>query len=216
MLGQYLGAGSATTKLLLHLNGNSTDSSGNGNNGTDTNITYSQANGRFGMGAGFNGSSSYINVSTNLYALTDFTISAWIKTTDTGNKEIYEQKNTADNADLDFSINLGKLNLSNYNGSTSPTVTSNASINDGNWHHVVGTRSGSTIKVYIDGRYDNQNTSGNTVTVGINTGQVGRHPSGGTTYLNGSIDEVIVENIAWTPQQVAKYYSYAKGRFGII
>ena len=34
--GEYLGAGSSTTKLLLHLNGNSNDSSGNGNNGTVT------------------------------------------------------------------------------------------------------------------------------------------------------------------------------------
>ena len=39
-LGEYIGAGSATTKLLLHLNGNSTDSSGNGNNGTDTDVLY--------------------------------------------------------------------------------------------------------------------------------------------------------------------------------
>ena len=60
-LGEYLGAGASTTKLLLHLNGKSTDSSGNGNNGTNSNITYSLANGKFGQGAGFNGSSNSIS-----------------------------------------------------------------------------------------------------------------------------------------------------------
>ena len=60
-LGEYNGAGSGTTKLLAHLNGNSNDSSGNANNGSDTNITYSLANGKLGQGAGFNGSSSLID-----------------------------------------------------------------------------------------------------------------------------------------------------------
>lgn len=48
--------------LLYHLNGNSNDASGNGRNGTDANISYSLANGKFGQGAGFNGSSSKITI----------------------------------------------------------------------------------------------------------------------------------------------------------
>jgi len=40
-------------KGYWRLNGNSNDASGNGNNGTDTNITYSQANGVLNGGAGF-------------------------------------------------------------------------------------------------------------------------------------------------------------------
>ena len=46
-LGEYIP--NSNTKLLLHLNGNSTDSSGNGNNGTDTNITYGLGYGKFGQ-----------------------------------------------------------------------------------------------------------------------------------------------------------------------
>lgn len=34
--------------------------------------------------------------------------------------------------------------------------------------------------------------------------------------FDGSIDEVIVENRAWTAEQVKKYHTYSKGRFGII
>lgn len=57
-LGEYLP--NSNTKLLLHLNGSSADSSGNNNNGTDTSITYSQANGKFGQGAGFDSTSDKI------------------------------------------------------------------------------------------------------------------------------------------------------------
>jgi len=76
--GQYLGAGSATTKLLLHLNGNSTDVSGNGNNGTDANITYGLGNGKFFAGAGFNGTTSKIRCSSAISFTGNFTISFWI------------------------------------------------------------------------------------------------------------------------------------------
>jgi len=82
-LGEYTGAGSGTTKLLLHLNGNNTDTSGNSNSSTDTAITYSQANGKFGQGAGFNGSSSIILITDNaaLQGTGSHTIGLWVKFT---------------------------------------------------------------------------------------------------------------------------------------
>ena len=56
-------------------------------------ITYSQANGRFGMGAGFNGSSSKIVLGTNVASLkitNPFTIIGWFKTTgSTGDAMIF-------------------------------------------------------------------------------------------------------------------------------
>ena len=32
----------------------------------------------------------------------------------------------------------------------------------------------------------------------------------------GFIDEVIVEGVAWSSNKVKKYYTYSKGRFGIV
>ena len=61
--GEYLGAGSTTTKLLLHLNGNSNDSSGNGNNGTVYGATLTTD--RFGnanSANSFNGTNNYIEI----------------------------------------------------------------------------------------------------------------------------------------------------------
>lgn len=76
----YIGDLRAQTNLvaLWQLNGNSTDTSGAGLNGTDTTITYSQANGKIGQGAGFNGTSSYIGAGA-WPVLKGLSMTAWIK-----------------------------------------------------------------------------------------------------------------------------------------
>ena len=61
-LGEYNWAGAATTLWLYHLNWNSNDSSGNGNNWTDTNISY--VDWKFWQCGSFNWSSSKIVIST--------------------------------------------------------------------------------------------------------------------------------------------------------
>ena len=62
------------------LDGNSTDIVG-AKNGTDTSITYSIDNGKIVQGAGFNGSSSKIDVSLPLNLNNNFTINLWMKYT---------------------------------------------------------------------------------------------------------------------------------------
>ncbi len=32
-------------------------------------------------------------------------------------------------------------------------------------------------------------------------------------WMTGTLDEVIIENVVWTPAQVKKYYTYSKGRY---
>jgi len=90
-LGEYIP--NANTKLLLHLNGNSNDASGNGNNCTAVNITYSLANGRYSQGAGFNGTTSAIYTGSAInYSSQIITISCWInfKTLGTGDYILFE------------------------------------------------------------------------------------------------------------------------------
>ena len=218
-LGVYNGAGAGTTKLLLHMEGDATDSSGNSNNGTSTNITYSQANGRFGMGAGFNGSSSYINIGTRSSALNTFTWGCSIKCNNISNGHLFvaEQGSTGG---IQTKVSDGgshKIQLSIWNGSTTTTLVSNKSVDDNIWHRIIFTRNGSTAKVYIDGVLDNTKTDMYTtiITPQAVYSCIGRHHSG-VQYYTGSADEILDENGEWTPQQVAKYYTYSRGRFGII
>lgn len=223
-LGEYIGAGSGTTKLLLHLNGDATDSSGNGNNGTSTNITYSQANGKFGQGAGFNGSSSKVTITNTILpsTATNYTISAWINTAnDTTEKTIISDRYGGSYAykyRLSVQPTTKVLKHIIYNSKLTE-LTSSGAIPATTWTHIAVTVTvGGTCYLYINGKQDGSASyvvgsyppTANQSTIGVITGPATE------AYFNGSIDEVIIENRAWTPQEVAKYYSYAKGRFATL
>ena len=211
-LGEYIGAGSGTTKLLLHLNGNSTDSSGNGNNGTDTNISYSQANGKFGQGAGFNASGL---ITTNLIfgGNDNQTRNIWFKlanTTQNGDL-LYDFDNTT-HVSFELKFNAGNLAFNRIKQGVVVQSTNGSFSDATSWHLATCTYDGSTIKLYVDGKRLGTDTaaSGDGKTVSTSINHIGCNG-----YV-GNLDEAIFENYAWTPQEVAKYYTMTKGRFGII
>ena len=219
-LGEYNGAGSGTTKLLLHLNGSSADSSGNNNNGTDTAITYSQANGKFGQGAGFNGSTSKVVFGSTIIPIGARTISFFVQSSNTGDQSLVTngRLGTSENYDhtrINPTTGYFKYEIQ-YNGGTNVSATGTTNIRDGVRHHCVGTYDGSVIKVYVDGVL--QNTSSSFTDSGARTQnlQIGIDPINSYNKLNGSIDEVIIENTAWSAEKIKKYYAFTKGIFGII
>ena len=205
-LGEYIGSGSGVTKLLLHLNGNSSDTSGNSNSGTDTAITY--VDGKFGKCASFNGSSSQINYtkSSNNYLINDFTISAWAKlTSSTGANTIYQMGNCG----LYFGgchywTGSADVNLSDPNIPSAPS----------GWHLYTWTKSSTTGNVlYRDGSpvATNANTTASSNSYGnVN---VGRFDSPGNNWFDGCIDDLILESRVWTATEIKKYYTNSLGRF---
>jgi len=236
MLGEFLGSGASITKLLLHLNGSSADSSGNGNNGTDSNITYSLANGKFGQGAGFtSSSSSQIALPTSLADLnsdTAFSFSYWLKRTNTSSQFIGTRCNTSAHAQWNLYLNDGGTTTPNVAFEISPqnsaankltAVAVFSDLQDGNWHHIVitysGNRNTSGVKIYIDGLSRTVTSITNTLSSNAPTGSAGAIGSRTSTfgsYLDGSIDEFIIETGVWSAEKVKKHYTMAKGRFGII
>lgn len=224
--GEYLGAGSTTTKLLLHLNGNSTDSSGNNNNGTDTAITY--VDGKFGKCASFNGSTSKIDLGTALRIerTQAWTFNAWIKTsTATGYGPIYStQENSGSYRGITiWSVtNVGpKLFATIGNTTGSIEVYGGTTVTDNAWRMITVTYDGSSnasgVNLYVDGKLETKTTQSNTLStsiIGVSNVFVGSRASG--LFYNGLIDELPLEYRVWTSQEVAKYYTYAKGRFGIL
>lgn len=229
-LGEKISSASATTKLLLHLNGNSTDSSGNGEIMTNNNgVTFT--NGKFGQGADFGTTNSNKSLTTtSLLGLTqagDKTISLWVKlnTEITTDGEYYFLANwwgTVAGAYVGFTIayrkNGANLEIRFRREATSGTeFVYTGALGTTNWHHVVLTFTGTTMAGYVDGSRVNSVTTGTgTGAATLNGFALGIFIDGVNYDLFGMLDEVIVENVAWTLQQVAKYYTMAKGRFGII
>jgi hypothetical protein len=81
---------------------------------------------------------------------TDFSAEVWFKTTSsTGGGVLALCKNNA----AVVAGTDGKLTFVMWNGSTSPSCTSAAAYNDGNWHHVVATynHTSHNMFLYVDG-----------------------------------------------------------------
>lgn len=211
-------------KGYWRLDGNSNDASGNGNNGTATNITYSQANGRLNQGAGCNGTSSRI-VNTSLPYFQTKTISAWIRTgIGHAYQEILCQKTVIIDANyraVEFRLtNSGKLQYteSNNNPVYNNIITSAVNVPLNVWVNVIVTVTGSTCKLYVNGKLTDSATFGNRLAVFTpyqNIIGAFQWTNGGAyeTFFNGSIDEVLIDNTAWTPAQIKNEHSRLKGFF---
>ena len=206
-----------SSMLMMHLNGNSIDQSGCGRHGTDTSVTYSQANGQFDKGASFNGSSGKILIPP-IGTLSDFTISCWIKTTSTGaTNYISELTNKpTNNSNFYISTNVGKITCGTWNGSASLSSTGNITVNTGNWVNIIITKTGTTYNYYVNGKFDVTATLHNVGDfTSVANSFIGSNGDN-TVFFNGSIDEYFLETNVWSASRIAKYYSEAKGKFGIL
>lgn len=198
------------------LNGNSTDII-RSENGTDTAITYSQANGVLNSGAGFNGSSSkfYRGPATFPYT-TDYTVSTWSRRgTNGGNilniggafwclwiahRSDYLRHGIATTQDAGY-----------YCDSTDSVY-----LNSTKWMNIVAVRRGLTVlELWADGKYLNQ---ASTTTYGLRTTntnlEVGYFAYSATKfYFDGAIDEIKFDNTPWTAAKIKNEYSRVKGFF---
>ncbi len=177
------------------LEGNALDTSGRGNDGTPSNVTY--ASGRVGaLAAQFNGSNAYVQIPRSIS--TNFSIAFWVKTTDTGpagqwwaGKGLVDGEVAGSTADFGTALVGAKFAFGIGNPDT--TLLSATSINDGAWHHCVAMRDGTTgtIKVYVDGYLEattNAATAARTAPPSLRIGSIQTGAAG--KFLNGVMDEV--------------------------
>ena len=149
-----------------------------------------------------NGSSYAKAGSAAINGNSSLTVEAWVKVANgyTTAAEIVGQYYSAASGafDLWMNSNAGKTRIYVFNGSSSIIRESSITINDGNWHHVVGMFSGgsSLLEMYIDGALNNGTLTGS-VPANTNTStepvQVGAYDSSGTDGsfpITGSIDEI--------------------------
>jgi len=226
MLGEYIGAGSSVTKILLHLNTNSDDESGNSKDGVDTSITYTD--GKIGNGSAcFSGSSKITCNASNLnFGGTDsFTQSLWVNlssmpasgkicmltiiASDAGTRTYDKGIAITDSGIADCYV----YNSGEYHCSSSTGV-----IVKDTWYNIVFTYDGTNMKIYVNSIL--KKTTAAPGSTAINSpylvlSNLANYSWLGKTVVrvNGYIDEVIIESGAWTHTEVQKYYTQALGRF---
>lgn len=219
-------ANMASNSGLWHLNessGNIMDSSGNGNDGTNSGANYGVA-GQFNTALFFNGTGDIIHgppsddiTGNNLQTIT---FSAWIKHTDTGdNGYIASLKRSASPSTL-ISLdagnggagNLGFLTRNNANTNHS-WINHSGGYNDGEWHHLVGVVDGLSRQLYIDGVLRNSDSQGMQSVTG-NTAEftIGGFHDGWNLYFDGTIDEVAIWNRALSGPEITDLYRRGANR----
>jgi hypothetical protein len=107
---------------------------------------------------------------------------------------------------LQMSDSLNQFRFNVFSGGWVAATYALNPIDDGKWHHVVGTHDGSTIKIYVD---NVKGTDASAGAVGSNTQPflIGYLPGNAGLYFNGQISNVSYWSTALTQTQVAELYN---------
>jgi uncharacterized delta-60 repeat protein len=212
--------------LLAHypLDGDATDASGNGNDGTTDGVLLTQN--RFGQSEkayDFDGVDDSIDVGSALgnFGTSPFTVSAWIKTNTDSVADVILAKGTygsgtsqsyfrvyedpADPADQ------RRIQLNLYDGTNTQSIFSSSIIDSERWYHVVGQRDDVGMKIYIDGQLDNAN---NTAPINPDSSEplkLGVADSWYNMRMDGVIDDVRIYDRALTANEVESLYALNMG-----
>ncbi len=173
---------------------------------------YNGASGKRNYSLAFDGTDDYISVPTSLSLkkTTELTIATWVKTSSSGQKPIWS--NRAGTGSLYFGITGGRAFA--YDATCTPdSFTSNTSINNSQWRHIVYTLSGTSAKFYVDGVLDNSTTrTGCTSTQ--DAVRIGHDVANSTEYFVGQLDDLRVYQYALTATQIKTLVNEGASRFG--
>lgn len=198
-------------------NGNTTDSSGQGNNGSVIGAAFNS--GRWNSAYGFDGVNDYVNVSdaSSLTLSNTSTFSVWVKPEATTTqyvlqKGVFQQDGYLLNLYLGTAVDFYTSQAGAYQRNFIPASGSGIVINK--WNHIVVSMNGNA-SIYVNGIMRTPTIS-----------QIHLNPADGTTWLsigsttptpgsffNGSIDEVRIYNRSLSANEVKELY-LSKGLVG--
>jgi hypothetical protein len=219
--------------------GNTTaDASGNGNEGI-VNGYPDWVQGKFGMTLSFDGIDDYVYVGNDPsldHGTGDFTISAWVKTT---YAELDEDPTIfGKGGDSEGGIRYCLLIHETYNSIRLVLDNDKAKywpegligVTDDQWHHIVGMRDGTFLRIFVDGVQDpgaveqTDSTAHTEFTIpadydltgtslyGAYIGVIHSHAKGHLQkYFNGLIDDVAIWNRALSTDEVSHLYNNGEG-----
>jgi hypothetical protein len=203
-----------TTNLAYYkLNNSATDETGS-YDGTETNVSYEF--GRFGQAAVFNGSSSYIDTGISGATLGElFSVSVWFKTSTTSTFQTIFDNGGNTSGSTGFAIIIGtdnilKATFTNSGGGGGVDVFSlstGATVTDGNWHHCVLTYNDESAKIYLDNNTPSTGTNTEPFTQAANALRIGAYYASGTSLnFNGDLDQIRVFTSELDSTQVTQLY----------
>jgi hypothetical protein len=161
---------SGTSLLLSGTNGGITDATAKNVLETVGSAQISTAQSKFGGSSmAFDGSGDYLTFpSSQNFALgsTDFTVEYWINTTSSADDGILQISNTPGGFATSYTNGLMMAVVSGvlYYALGGSSVNTSTTINNGSWRHIAMSRSGSSLKIFVDGTQVSSATNSNSVT----------------------------------------------------
>jgi hypothetical protein len=158
----------------------------------------------------FDGVNDYLRTPTLKKPPTgDFTIESWVyPTTITGDYRIISCNQAIDNFQL-ILTNTGVLQL--YMGTLAAATTATVSTNV--WTHVVATRLGSAVTLYLNSV--SRATSTNSTAINTTYLDIGYRTSNNNHPFNGRIASYRLYSRCLTQSEVTQNFSAIRGRFGV-
>ncbi|WP_240118379.1 LamG-like jellyroll fold domain-containing protein [Streptomyces sp. MUM 2J] len=186
--------------------------------------------------AGFNGSTSYVEMPSAPGATPSYTtISLWFKTTQAGGVLFYYGDQPMSAADPVASTHYntpalfvgtdGKLRGCLATGNCGTTITSSATVTDGQWHQAALTGAGNTQTMYLDGvsqgtksgEIKDWNTPYITLGAGVNThGWPAMDPDDELGHYAGQLAEVAIYTAPLGAEQIGAQYQAATHSAGLL
>jgi hypothetical protein len=160
---------------------------------------------------------------TSYTSTANFSLSVWLKMTSTNECGLLSHCNGGPVGEA-YNINNGKMTYWYYS-STWYTAAASSSINDGNWKNITYTRTGTTMKMYINGVLDftttlNANVQTSLACIGSKWGPCysDSYGAGTDTYgtvFNGTIGAMLIYTKELSADEVAQNFNCLRKRFGI-
>lgn len=222
-LGQINDSLNDTNQLVLYIPfdfGSAYDVTGNGHNGVLDSVIYSSTGGLNGTGAfefdDANHATIKIPDTNDIYG--SMTVMAWVNTV---GSDYWAGIVSRDRIIDDAGWNLRTQgDIIQWGVDTANLITGTKDVEDGKWHHVVGTYNHTPpyrLEIYVDGVLDVNGTSnGDFDDGGDDPITIGLEYNGQERYIDGFVDEVRIYNKTLTPAEILTIYNNDASKYNIV
>lgn len=200
-----------------------TDSSGNSRSGTYANTPTLGVAGLLtgdpDTAVTLNGTSQYVTIAGAAWMnVADYSIEFWVKSNVHGARCMASRDSGTGSVKMwdvswDQGGTTGKIEFLTFSGTSNTNTLFTVGTYDNNIrHHVVATKSGNTMSLYVDGALENSNTASFTAyntstTQGMEVGRRGAN----TQFYSGTIDEFAFYSGALSLQRIGVHFSAGIG-----
>ena len=156
-----------------------------------------------------NGTSGYISVpDASPLRLADgpFSLEAWVNRPTLGQTFPGDQEQVFDKTDGGYQINIASNVIYFDQAGIGSIAHATVAMGTG-WHHIVATKNGASVHIYLDGVDVTSAVTNRTLTDGSAPLILGARRGTSSAFLDGFLDEVAIYKSALSPAQVAAHYA---------